>query len=524
MELSFARCETIMKTLPIGYYAGRRIECALDEKEGTSFYSPMEDKIVISYPIIAHRLGQIKNTVNEEEAVRAMLYHEVSHAIMTNANELYPSKMNNIFEDERIETVLKDYYLKTDFKKQLVEIHNGIPMATDADSAFFNAVRFRKAPDNILADIDNIIKKYGHLIRVGDDYDWFLYRHAIKDLYDKISRAFSKTPNEFQPSSGEQGDTEKALDSIKQKMGQGKSSEKGKNKSGQTSSQNGIDENSGEEGEGEGQSEGKDSDSESTKTYCDTESDMPSKDREKLQKMFGGALSKNAGLSEGKIQQLNDFTKTAEMIISNFNKKNSGGSGICAYSGVFNPRSVARQDYRFFDRSMTTNGNNKFGTCHLNLFIDCSGSMNSNEEIVNGMLQSLTAIERKNKNFSMDVVFLDHRYHECETVRDRQFRANGSNDIPKDMKEKFLSHQKANTCNYNIVLFDGDVYCMENRGREEEIRRFSAFDYKQTTVIIDPSNEPYLGSGFKSAKVVLTHDYANELLKHITKALTVAFG
>lgn len=47
MNITFPQCKTIMDTLPIGYYAGRRIGIELNEKEATSFYDPMEDKITI---------------------------------------------------------------------------------------------------------------------------------------------------------------------------------------------------------------------------------------------------------------------------------------------------------------------------------------------------------------------------------------------------------------------------------------------------------------------------------------------
>ena len=60
MELTFSKCKEIADTLPIGLYTGRRIPIVVDEKEETSFYSTMEDKIVISYPVITERLKNMK--------------------------------------------------------------------------------------------------------------------------------------------------------------------------------------------------------------------------------------------------------------------------------------------------------------------------------------------------------------------------------------------------------------------------------------------------------------------------------
>lgn len=522
MELSYAQCETILNTLPIGYYANRRVATSLDAKAETSFYTPMEDTIVVSYPAIAERMKKVVEGADIEEAVRSMLYHEVSHAILTNGEYMRATPINNIFEDERIETILKDYYMNTNFKKQLYELCGGIPTATTNEEAFFNAVRFRCAPEEILKDINSIIRDYSDLSRtLGSWYEWRDYAQAIENLYRKIAKEFKANPNAFQPPEGQEGSgSQQNPDELKQGQGKGQKKEQGNGQaSGEQSNQEngeGAGDNGNDSQENEGEGEGK-------KSYVAIETESPLTQAQ-IKKMVGASLAKHPPLSDKKQKQLDDFTKTAETIISNFNKKNNGGSGVNAYSGVFNPRAVVRQDYRFFERSMTTQGNNKFGTCHLNLFIDASGSMGGNEDIINGMLASLSEIERKNRNFTMDVSFIDHEYHDCKTVRERQYTATGGNTIPVDMKQRFLKRQLPNTCNYNIVLFDGDAICNERMTDEEAIRRFGAFDYKQTTLITDPDNEQYLGKGFHATKVVVTENYTEELLSHITKALTVAFG
>ena len=189
---------------------------------------------------------------------------------------------------------------------------------------------------------------------------------------------------------------------------------------------------------------------------------------------------------------------------------------------MFNPRATTRPDYRFFERSMTTQGNNRFGTCHLNLIIDCSGSFCRNVPMTNGILQVLSEIERKNRNFSMDVGFINHDFRLCETVSDRKMVADGGNDVPDDMKEILMKLQKPNTCNYNIILFDGDALC--NGWYPNPRKTFGVFDMKQTTLITDPENEQYMKPPFTSTKVVVTRNYTDELIDHILHALTIAFG
>lgn len=531
MEITKALCETILNTLPIGYYAGRRINITLDEEAPTSFYSPMEDSIVVSYPIIAERMKKASASVNPESAVRAMLYHEVSHAILT-PSKLPACDYMNIMEDERIESVLRNYYHDVDFKQQLFDLcGNCPPKATNAIQAFFNAVRFGYAPEKILSEVNRILQRYKDLHRNTCYSEAYNYYEETERLYEKIKRMFRSDPEAFQPPmsmSGSSGEMTK-MDELKNG---GSSEGEQKNGTGEKNGEGSAEAKDGKSAEG-GSAKGSDGDTEGSAEAQDGTGKPLSvgdsargikTDIKDLKKMFEKAFDANSELSSEYRQQLEDFRKTAETIIGNFNKKNKSGSGVSAYSGVFNPRMVSRPDYRFFERSMSTQGNNQFGTCHLNLFIDCSGSFCGSQKIMNGILRVLTDIESKNRNFSLDVSFINHNYFDCETVRQRAFRATGGNDIPVDMKERFLKRQKPQTCNYNIVLFDGDAFSDNYDNEKEQIRRFSAFDFKQTTLITDDDNERYLGKGFKSAKVIITKNYTDELIKHITKALTVAFG
>ena len=512
MELTFAKCETILNTLPIGYYTGRRIGTSLDPKAETSFYSPTEDVIVVSYPIIAQRLKALPDTADDEEAVRSMLYHEVSHAILT-PTSLRPDASINIFEDERIESVLRNYYHNVDFRKQLYDLHGGHPpKATDAESAFYNAVRFGLGGGAVQQEINRIMKKYATMNRATPEYSYSSriinssdYTYEVHDLYRRIAREFKDNPDAFQPQAGQEGQQGQGMDKLQAGNGDG---EKGEEKR-----VNGTPDGDGEESQ------------EMPDMIGDAEHEIEAS-AEQVKRMVGASLGKAPTLKPEEQKKLAEFQKSAEMIIGNFNKKNAGGSGINAYSGVFNPRAVVRKDYRYFERAMTTQGNNKYGTCHLNLIIDCSGSFCNNVDLTNGILASLSEIERKNRNFTMDVSFINHTFQKCNSIRDRQMSAWGGNSIPENMKQILMEMQKPQTCNYNIVLFDGDAMCNNRdcRSDAQYRQRFKVFDMKQTTLITDPENQRYMGNGFTSTKVVVTHDYTKELIQHILNALTIAFG
>ena len=515
MEVSFAKCEQVLSTLPIGYYTGRRISVSLDAEQPASYYTPMEDKICISYKQLKRAFDKVTDTSKEENVIRNMIYHEVSHAILTSAHlgEYCTSEeranVTNIFEDERIESVLRNYYHGVNFKQQIYDINGGVCNPTTALAAFFNAVRFGVAPKKYIDEINSILKQYASLHRMSDHYDVYHYAYAIYNLYCKIKQAFNEDPTQF--------DVPQNM-----KIGMGNPTE-GNSMPNQNSEDKGETtqivsiSDDGEEAE--------EIPTDMPMTVGDPDHNIM-QDIKVIRNIIKDGLDIKSRLNQGRKEDLENFRKTIERIISNFNKKNAGGSGINAYSGVFNPRALARQDYRYFERSLSIHGNNKFGTCHLNLFIDCSGSFDGNEAIVNGMMSILSEIERKNRNFTMDVVFCGNGIHKCETIQERQIKCEGGNNLPDNMKEVFMSLQKQNTCNYNIVLFDGDAFsdCWTSDRQQRCTKIFSTFDYKQTTLITDPDNKEYMGEGFNTAQVIVTNEYAKELINHVTQALTFAFG
>ena len=498
MDITFARCEQILDTLPIGYYTGRRIGVSLEDDIPTSYYCPADDTITISYPIIKEGMSKITETDDIEGVVRSMMYHEVSHAILTPERMEVRNEMKdavNIFEDERIETLLRNYYHGVNFRKQVYDLNGGIHEPKDATGAFYNAVRFGIAPKKYLDRINNIISRHSSLNRNADYYQCSSYTYDVYDLYRDIAREYKMNPEAFSPENSDEG--EDRGEYKQQQMGKATESE--------------------ETNEGEQQK--------MAAIIRDSVHDVEHT-LEEIKDIITAGLDIKSRLNQGQVQDLRNLEKTVETIISNFNKKNTGGSGINTYSGVFNPRAIARGDYRYFERSSNIQGNNKFGTCHLNLFVDCSGSFYRSEDLINGILEVLSAIERKNRNFTIDVIFCGMGAYICKTKHERRIKCDGGNDLPSDMKQIFLAMQKQNTCNYNIVLFDGDAFSdYHGSNRKQHCQEvFGAFDYKQTTLITDSDNVEYMGSGFTNAKVVVTDCYTEELIKHITKALTIAFS
>ena len=494
--------KAIADALPIGIYAKRRIRCSLREDENTSFYSPMTDEIIISYPQITGALKMTPEDEDKEVAIRSMLYHEVSHAILTGWNGRVTDQFN-IFEDERIETVLNDFYLDVDFAKQVYRI-NGIQSNDDlkapknALDAFYQLVRFHKGDADLLDKVKKLLVKYAPLSKTmlnlpsGDG--WWDYNREINDLFNEVKKRFGEPPvSEDDGCESEDGDgSGKSGDSGKSKDGKGK-----KDKSGMTD----------EDGK-KVAIDVKDAIKKALEAGADGDMLEILKEMNSLEKVFSDGVAPAYD---------DDLYKKFDVIISNFNKKNNSGASLTGYSGVFNPRSAGREDYRYFDRKATVNGTNKFGTFHLNLFLDNSGSFCDNAPIVNAVLGALVRLEKVNRNFSFDVV---HCGVGEELITDKAkigLTCDDGTRLDYDAIDIYRKLQKPSTYNYNIVLYDGS--CYDRRYNDA----FKAFNHSNTTIISDISNREEIERYAPNAKQIITKRYTENLLNNIVDTLARAF-
>jgi hypothetical protein len=484
MNISKAELQSIVKILPIGLYAKRGIKVSIEDEE-TSFYSPMTDEIVVSYPQILTALSKVADdSPYKENIVRSVLYHEVSHAFMT--PDMNWDNVINVFEDERMETLLANYYYDVDFKSNVFRF-NGlevgqIPPATDGFSAFYNLVRFRSGKPRLLEKVADIIEKYSAMTKTNDTYYTWDYYRDVHRLYREVCVDYDDNPQDYQQGSGEQGTF--SGDIKGEPQNQGNTQDNGEDKAQGTNDPNSI---------------GRDT--------AGALSD------EVIKELIANVINN---------EQDPSLVSYFQTIINNFNKKNSKGSSINGYSGVINPRLANREDCKMFDRPFTQKANNSFGTFHLNLFIDCSGSFYYSQTTANKILSALTAIEKQNPNFTLDVVFCGEGETVAKSPRDRQLRCGGGNDLDDDIYGIYRSLQKANTYNYNIVLFDGNAFS-NCHSKSPHRKNFRAFDFSNCTIISDEDNRRYIEKTVKRARVIYTKSYTDELLDNVCKVLSKAF-
>lgn len=221
------------------------------------------------------------------------------------------------------------------------------------------------------------------------------------------------------------------------------------------------------------------------------------------------------------IKRLEDYYEF-DRFFDEYAKRGRGRAGVAAYSGIFNPRELKnRDDYKFFNRPESSPGGQRFGSFHLNLFIDTSGSFSDNERNVNTYLKALHRLSIKYSFFTYSVVSCGvgerilkshNAYINCE----------GGNNLDKEIYNIYRKLQKPETNVFNIVLFDGDAYsdCLQGN----YTRGFGAFNHENCVIISDRQNELYISRHVKKARVIYCKNYCEELNKEMINAMRLALS
>lgn len=514
MKATFLQVKAVTDTLPIGFYTSRKIEAVLTEDTESSWYDPLRDTINISYKQLTEGIDRITED-KFEMVIRSNHYHEVAHAMLTPKNLPSPSWFN-IFEDERIERVTANLFYGINFAEAFEAICGEITVpATSPEHAFFNLVRYHNGAKKWLKEVDRIIEKHKAIHRNSDEEysppEWTnnanRYYAEVKNLWELFCREWKTDPKKAE---GEGMDGESA--DGKSAEGKGGSGYKGDIK--ETPKDEAEGDGTEDEGKGKEAKSGKATEGKPHSSHTSTEAIMSADDMKAIMSTVANSMMNP------------EFYQSTSILFENFRRKNSKGSGINGYSGVLNPRLADRPDYRMFERSVSSRGSNSFGTFHLTLYIDTSGSFYCNDEATNKIIKSLALIEQKNHNFTFDVVTMGAE----EKIRPKSNRfitSGGGNHLSGEIFDIYRKMQLPQTYNYNIVLFDGDAY--SNDVNKASIKKwlpngkgFQAFNNNNCMIISDSDNEKYITKYAPTVKVIYTCDYVGELTNNIMKALQTA--
>ena len=487
MVYSKTEVEKVIKTLPISYYAFKEMSVRLTDEDRT-YINLATYAINISYPMIRKAMEDAERKgveMDTESVCRALLYHEVSHALLTPMDMKNNPAYYNVFEDERIETLLYNYYINVDFKANVKHIcgWDKPHEPRNADEAFFQTVRFRYGKPEHLKRVKWIIERYsmintsrGH----ANGETLGNYEDSIKKLYEDIVKDFEEEEKKKKKNEEEEKGEEEKEERTTDKCPSYDEKEIARNLV-----QNAVDKINNGFGVGEAVS-----------TF--------SREKQAIQKKFA-----------------NDYYDYFYPLFYGYNKRSSGGSALQAYSGVLNPRNAARDDYRYFDRMAQEKGNNRYGSMNLNLFIDTSGSFRPHQPQVNGLLEALERLENRFKFFTFELITCNVG-EQLKRHDERRISCVGGNWLDESVVPIWRKVQKLNTPNYNIVLFDGDAYT-DPHIINTAAAPMTVFDYSNVTLITDPSNEDK-AKKCRRAKVVISNNYTEELERYVKRAVQFALS
>lgn len=481
MELSFEEAKSILATCPIGYYLGKGIKAELT-RENATYANLAESSIHISYPNIMQAVRNSKDP-DAVKVCRNLMYHEISHIILTpldykkgESEEIADAL--NIFEDERIETILNSFYMGTNFDEFKYQFNGvdpkNVPKPKDAREAFYNIVRFHSGKSMFVGEVSRIIKRYRDISRFSDSSDVYDYVAAVRSLYWNVKKYFKLEQSVNQQNQPKQQQNN-PTPSLEQNEQPSKTEEEIKEeKDNEEIHENLIKSLGGRK--------------------------APEEMLKDFQEAVAKAFHKNDSALDEAIQKI--FEDALRR------KKNLSGNRY-GYDGRIDPMRVANPNsrYKWFERDSDDRHGNGGDNIVLNLWVDCSSSFEDSEEIINDIIRSLINLEQREKRFTLNVISCSNG--EKLLDRDKRFvKCDSWNWLTSNV---FNIYKKVNSgygaSIQNLVVFDGsngNASCEPNN---------AGFNHSNVFIISDTDNERRFRQYAPQAKKVFCHNGYAEILR-----------
>ena len=537
MNVSLSYCEDVLKTLPVGYYLGHPVAVRLDPKGEATYIELDCERITVSFKNIADACKSAPDSYDRENIIRSLFYHEISHAIMTPAKLMVrlsssnfrgdiikkfattlpasrrknakriPNKyaippenlayimshlrdLVNIFEDERIETLLSSYYMNVDFKR-LVVLLNGDPKAIydrDPMGRFFAIVRYRYGGPNLVGKVQKLICTTQSLDNDSDTWLCDNYICGIVWLMHLVMQTM--------PVQSAQSKTPEQSAQDKSQPDQQQSDTNSTQKAPEQSAQN-------------------NNTVQPAQPLTGDEIEQIVKKSERFNQDFDNEAHAHKIKEKFKKRSTNPVATTIEakvnkILMAALNKQKNQSSGSHGYSGRIDPRAVANRDYRWFAKKTQGSAVKRFNKVQFNLFVDSSGSFCSSQAAVNALICALKKIESGNHDFSVRVVHCGNGT-ELTTSDDPYVECDNYSFLSPNTKDKYDSLQTPNATNVNIVVFDGR---MEGRYNSTN-KAYAAFNHSNCVIVSDEANEDYITSFAPQAKSVIVSEHYAEVFTDV---------
>lgn len=517
MRMTDEQIIEILETSPINYYtkSNDKVTQVYDRANSATYIDMVKNEITIGLRVFD------KFDVVDESIVRAVFYHEVSHAILTKMDLLRQAKYTsqlvnkyrqtegdirlpedefaeimNIIEDSRIEKALKNYYIDVDFPKFRSMLHKDVINAQDTP-----LLRFAKP---LLMGVQNkyytrIMTELQHLLKVNvttDDYARVLaiYYDIIVDFYNNESP--------------ESNDGDEQQDNQENQNNQDNQD----NQDGQDNRNHEVDSNNQESSN----SCGHDCDVEQEKSPYELTNEETAmlisaalemlkaeQEDEIAQKVLLDKLTRNHSV-ESLVRKITLKAKARAENPDNMNG-GYGYSGTVNYSRIYQMKDV---HYKIFNSG---SGDDVAPTEFvINFYLDQSWSFINNQNVVNKMLRLLIDLENKlNKAFRFTLTTINDCNEKEVEGNQRQLRCDGGTGISPRLRRIFKKNY--NDESFNILLLDGRA--------ELEDRDLNYLDKKNVYICVDSTNAEYFNK-FKKADVDLVSSrYAEHLEEFIIQTL-----
>lgn len=572
-------CKREAITLPVSHYLGRKIEVNFDASTQTSYYDG--NKIVVSFQNI---LSAIANKFNKslaialnvltendiEMLVRPLLYHELSHTILSNFDFLFNTQTGcklfdgttitqaivNIIEDERIETLLKHYYRNVDFKQNLYNICGDVQKVrntptNDFETFVFKAVRYRLCSKIVNDKINEYIKKTKNLNARWQGKMMNYYLGCFLDFVNFLYKEFLNQQKQNQQQQNQQQNQQDGKNSQDGNSNENES-ENQQNTSQSSTENESEDENETQnEGESENQNEDENSNEEdqsneettSNENNVEQQSDETD-DELTMDEVFKTSNSINNPLSVGSIKQYSIVNET----LADFQKiiAKHCGYGIdeasvdYGYSGKFSIKRYINDfsnECKWFERindEDTFSGRNNEMKI-INIFLDNSGSFDYHDNKVNEILRALVELEKRYETFKFNLCRWGDDYF-IEEGDKRFSQSNMGTRLDEKTFPKIVNKLNQTGNEVNIFLTDGaitykdELYCPRKTffpSSPSDLPHiqniFRPLNNNKTIVISYDQNKPLFDVVLnKTTRIyVSSGEYSNKLKDNICKALNI---
>lgn len=501
------KIQHIVDSVPISYYCGQRISLCLESDIQASNYNFFTQAIQIALRQIIIALNSIDDTDNEsiEEIIRSLVYHEVSHAmlspaelfekdyIMRRVKRIVPLKifhsLINIAEDERIETTMQNFFYGINFKR-LVALMNTKFKIDNPVAEFYGIVRLGIGAEEDIAYFKKALDKYTYLN--STDFSQSAQEDFVERILILFGRILKRWPENYDLNNLDKSMSEDDLLSALSELLTNENS--AKNNTGNTLTA-------------------------SNKDITDA-----------LEKLLSGSSGvSKPGYSTTKcinnwihnVQSNKVLTRLRRLIEELQKSCGNDRAAINGYSGRVCPALAGRDDYRFFVNT-GRNGSHRAGRkLKLNLFLDNSGSYSDNADATNNLLCALNTL-RMEKLLDLSIVTIGDftKMHDIDHFKG--ITANEGTAVNNDLFDHYKQSLTPGAINKNIVLLDGCVQDYSSKAKSA----LSVFNSSDTLIITDYTNEKQFNKHAPKARMIVMgkhQNYSEKLIDYVIIELSRLF-